>query len=82
MYMQVTSDTIRWNKVHGNTEFSDLGVPVGHFPTMLDVRSHKTGVTVTFYIHTMHRDADNDVAWVDYRAWNRDRPLFLRVFND
>lgn len=88
MYMQVTSKSIVssknivWRGLQGITEFSDLGITVGKYPTLLDICSHRTGDTVSFYLNSIRKSPEDQLLWIDYRTWKRKQPLFLRVFND
>lgn len=82
MYAHVTSENISWRGWDGFTEASDLRLPVGTWPTLIDVKSHKTGDTLSFYLKGIHKDKDNDVRWADYRAHRAKYPMTIRVFND
>ena len=82
MYMHVTSENINWRGRNGFTEASDLRLPVGTWPTLMDVKSHKTGDTRSFYLKDIHKDADHDVRWANYRTHGADQPITIRVFND
>lgn len=81
MYL-LTSETISWKGLQGSAEASDLRLPVGTWPSLIDVKSHKTGEVKSFYIHTARRNEDNEVLWVDYRTFDRNKLINLRVYND
>jgi hypothetical protein len=81
--MQLSTDRMTYNGAKSMfvTECSDCGFPAdGTIPLILDVRSHRTGNVLPFYMEHSIRTADNEITvWV-YR--NEKSGLTLHLLND
>jgi hypothetical protein len=77
MTMNITRDNATEHELHHWTmEASDLGLPVGRWPTTIPT---DLGNGLPFLMQRAER-ADGDLRWIDYRQCNG--CLTLRIFND
>lgn len=78
--MTLDTTQIGWRGHQGTVFMSDL--PLQMWPTVLSLRSHKTGKVVQFYCTDLKRDQDGDIRYGIYRSVNFSPTLGLTVFND
>ena len=65
------------------TEASDLGVgnAIAPITQTIFLVSERTGKAVEFELEAIHRDADNDITFWEYRD-TEGRDLTVKIFND
>lgn len=78
--MIIETHAITWRSGQGTVCISDLNLPV--WPTMLTLRSHRTGAEVKFYCSGLQRDSDGDIEQGTYRSVNFPQKIVLTIFND
>ena len=79
--MDIKSDFIGWKLGKGSLMASDIRIPIGNWPTVLNVESHKTGALMKFYITSVHKDRDGDIQYASYSS-RTSSEITLTVFND
>ena len=80
----LNTQSITWRGPQGTVCHSDFreDLPVGHWPTRMLLRSHKTGHCVDFYLSGLHKDDEGDITYGVYRSVNFSQKMVLTVFND
>lgn len=78
--MIIETHAITWRGAQGTVCMSDLLLPV--WPTVLTLRSHKTGKEVGFYCSGLKRDREGDIEFGTYRSVNFTQKLGLTILND